>query len=49
MEFCLLDGGEGREHDGVCFMELSKIFATHDAFSLPLDQSTECITRDETA
>ena len=31
MKFGLLDGGKDADHNGVGCMEISKIFATHDA------------------
>ena len=31
MDFCYLDGGNGREHNAVGFVEIYKIFVTQDA------------------
>ena len=38
MESGSLDGGDDGKHNGVCFVKLSDIFTTHDAFSFEIEQ-----------
>ncbi len=42
MEFNSLDGGDGDGYIGVLFMEISKIFATQDAFFIVVLLSIPC-------